>query len=308
MANQRRVSQVSDLSGMVPTAQLLGPGFGAIAQASTGSSAPIIDTRTLGKPDIFKGDASTSYADWSFILKAYLSCLDARFLDFIQKIGTSTVNLPNRSLSESEKALSCQLYFVLVMLLRGRPLDIVQNVGSGEGAESLRRLEELYHPRIASRFVGSLSLILNTKFSGNDLESELEGFEKNIRRYEQESGKTIDDQMLAGIILNGIQNTELRSHIIRNSYRLTTYSAMRSELLEMARTNRVLSQMPVPMDIGALPNKKGKGKGGKTGSKGKIRENPQRGVNPKMERVNPPQTPRIPTKTSNVATVTSLVT
>ena len=268
MANQRRVSQVSDLSGMVPTAQLLGPGFGAIAQASTGSSAPIIDTRTLGKPDIFKGDAS-SYADWSFILKAYLSCLDARFLDFIQKIETSTVNLPNRSLSESEKALSCQLYFVLVMLLRGRPLDIVQNVGSGEGAESLRRLEELYHPRIASRFVGSLSLILNTKFSGNDLESELEGFEKNIRRYEQESGKTIDDQMLAGIILNGIQNTELRSHIIRNSYRLTTYSAMRSELLEMARTNRVLSQMPVPMDIGALPNKKGKGKGGKTGSKGK---------------------------------------
>ena len=179
------------------------------------------------------------------------------------------MNLPNRALSETEKALSCQLYFVLVMLLRGRPFDIVQNVGPGEGAESLRRLEELYHPRIASRFVGSLSLILNTKFSGDDLESELEGFEKNIRRYEQESGKVIDDQMLAGIILNGIQNTELRSHIIRNSYRLTTYSAMRSELLEMARTNRVLSQMPTPMHIGALPNKKGKGNGGKTGGKGK---------------------------------------
>jgi hypothetical protein len=108
-----------------------------------------------------------------------------------------------------------------------------------------------------------------TKFSGNDLESELEGFEQNIRRYQQESGKTIDDQMLAGIILNGIQNTDLRSHIIQNSYRLTTYSAMRSELLEMARTNKVLSQMPVPMDIGALPNRKGKGKGGKTGGKGK---------------------------------------
>ena len=55
--------------------------------------------------------------------------------------------------------------------------------------------------------------ILNTKFSGKDLESELEGFEQNIRRYEQESGKTIDDQMLAGIILNGIQNTDLRNHI-----------------------------------------------------------------------------------------------
>ena len=190
MANQRRVSQVTDLSGMIPTAQMLG--LGAPAQASSQSSMSIVDTRTLGKPDTFKGDAS-QYSDWSFILKAYLSCLDARFLEFIQKIETSTVNLPNRSLSETEKALSCQLYFVLVMLLRGRPLDVVQNVGPGEGAESLRRLEELYHPRIASRFVGSLSLILNTRFSGNDLESELEQFEKNVRRYEQESGKSIDD-------------------------------------------------------------------------------------------------------------------
>ena len=85
------------------------------------------------------------------------------------------------------------------------------------------------------------------------MEPELERFEKNIRRYEQELGKTIDDQILAGIILNGVQNTEVRNRIIRNSYRLTTYSAMRTELLEMARTNRVLSQMPVPMEGERVP-------------------------------------------------------
>ena len=96
----------------------MGAGFGANAQASSSSNTPIIDTRTLGKPDVFKGDAA-GYADWSFILTAYLSCLDSKFLDFIQKIETSTVNLPNRVLSETEKALSCQLYFVLVMLLGG---------------------------------------------------------------------------------------------------------------------------------------------------------------------------------------------
>ena len=117
------------------------------------------------------------------------------------------MNLPNRALRETEKALSCQLYFVLVMLLRGRPFDIVQNVGPGEGAESLRRLEELYHPRIASRFVGSLSLILNTKFSGDDLESELEGFEKNIRSYEAKSGKTLDDEFLLSVFIAGLQDT-----------------------------------------------------------------------------------------------------
>ena len=52
---------------------------------------------------------------------------------------------------------------------------------------------------------------------------------------------------------------------------LTTYSQVKAELLDIARTNRVIQQLPQPMDIGALPNKGG-GKGkdkGKGGGKGK---------------------------------------
>lgn len=66
----------------------------------------------------------------------------------------------NYALSEGDRALSTQLYYVLVMLVKGRALDVVQNTGTRQGAESLRKLKELYHPRIASRFVGTLSLIL----------------------------------------------------------------------------------------------------------------------------------------------------
>ena len=66
----------------------------------------------------------------------------------------------NYALSEGDRALSTQLYYVLVMLVKGRGLDVVQTTGTREGAESLRKLKELYHPRIASRFVGTLSLIL----------------------------------------------------------------------------------------------------------------------------------------------------
>jgi len=40
--------------------------------------------------------------------------------------------------------------------------------------------------------------------------SELEAFEKTIRRYEQESSKSIDDEMLMGIIINGIQDNNIR--------------------------------------------------------------------------------------------------
>ncbi len=255
-AARRRISDVSDLSGILPTRQLLEQQQVAGQQATSS----VIDTRTLGKPETFKGDPN-EYADWSFVLKAYVACVNHKFVDLVKRVEESRVPMLNYALSEGDRALSTQLYYILVMLVKGRALDVVQNTGPGEGAESLRRLEELYHPRIASRFVGTLSLILNTRFSGHDLESELELFEKTIRRYEQESGKSIDDQMLAGIIINGIQDNSIRDHVIRNSSRLNTYQAIRNELLEMARTNRVLSQMPTPMDIGAVPWKGGKGKG-----------------------------------------------
>ena len=93
------------------------------------------------------------------------------------------------------------------------------------------------------------------------MESELELFENTIRRYEQDSGKSIDDQMLVGIIISGIQDTSARDHVIRDSSGLNTYRVIRNELLEMARTNRVFSQMPTPRNIGAVPWKGGKGKG-----------------------------------------------
>ena len=61
---------------------------------------------------------------------------------------------------------------------------------------------------------------------GQDLEAELEGFDKTIRRYEMQSGKTIDEEMLLGIVVNGVQDQSIRDHIIRNSNRLNTYKAL----------------------------------------------------------------------------------
>ena len=209
----------------------------------------LVDTRTLGKPEIFKGDSS-EFGDWSFIFKSYVSCIDMRYADLLERCEQGRNPMVNRAMSPLEQNMSSKLYFILVMLLRNRALDIVYNCGVGEGFEAYRRLYEQYHPRVASRYVGSLSLILATRF-GQDLEAELEGFDKTIRRYEMESGKTIDEEMLLGIVVNGVQDQSIRDHIIRNSSRLNTYKALRDELLEMARTNRVLQQMPVAMEIGA---------------------------------------------------------
>ena len=265
MSQARRDSRLSDLSGMIPTHELLR----VPNQSASSSFTPIVDTRTLGKPEVFKSDPA-EYSDWSFVLKSYLACISPDYIDLLDRIAGSRVSMPNRLLGETDRKLSTQLYYILVMLVKGRALDVVQNTGPGEGAEAMRRLEEMFHPRVASRFVGTLSLILNTRFSGEDLEAELEAFEKTIRRYEQESSKSIDDEMLMGIIINGIQDNSIRDHVIRNASRLTSYQSVRAELLEMSRTSRVLAQMPSPMEIGAVPQKGKKGDGkGKGKPKGK---------------------------------------
>ena len=167
------------------------------ANVSSSSGFGIVDTRTLGKPEVFKGDP-TEFPDWCFIFRSYMSCVNVEFNDLMDRAERSQMPLPNRALSESERALSGQLYFVLVMLLTNRALDIAYNAGVSEGIEAYRRLYQQYHPKVASRFVGSLCLILATKF-GADIEAELESFDKTVRQYEMESGKTLDEEMLLGI-------------------------------------------------------------------------------------------------------------
>ncbi|CAE7038143.1 unnamed protein product, partial [Symbiodinium sp. CCMP2592] len=223
--------------------------------------AGLVDTRQLGKPEVFKGSTEESFSDWSFIFESYLSCIDSRYIDLLEQAKFSKKSFPNRALSDVDRDLSCQLYYILVMLLRGRPLDITYNTGLGEGLESYRRIFEEFHPRVASRYVGTLTTLLSSKF-GDDVEGDLAAFEKSVRRYEQESGKTLDEEMLLGIVVNGLKDSSLQSHIIRNSSRLKSFTDVKAELLEISRTNRVLQNLPQPMDLGAAPWKKGKEKGG----------------------------------------------
>ena len=221
--------------------------------------AATVDLRQLGKPDLFKGTAE-DFNDWAFILKSYLACVDGNYVQLLERVEKTRHPMPNRWLNPMEQKLSTRLYYIVVLLVRNPPLDIVYNSGVGEGVEAYRKLWEEYSPKVASRFVGALSLLLSTKF-GKDLEAEFNSFERALRQFELEPGKNVDEEMLLGIIVNGLTDQGLRDHIIRNSSRLSTYSAVRSELMEVARTNRVLQQLPQPMEIGATPEGPGKGSG-----------------------------------------------
>ena len=75
-----------------------------------------------------------------------------------------------------------------------------------------------YKPRLASRFVGTLTQLLSTHFS-QDVEADIPAFEKVVRICEQETGKGLDDQLKVGIVMNAVTDPGLKDHLIRNAGR-----------------------------------------------------------------------------------------
>ena len=76
------------------------------SQSASSSSAPsgvfrllpLVDTRGLGKPEVFRGEAA-SFNDWNFVLRSYLGALDKRFQTLLARCESSELPLWNRGLS-----------------------------------------------------------------------------------------------------------------------------------------------------------------------------------------------------------------
>ncbi|CAE7232267.1 RE1, partial [Symbiodinium sp. CCMP2456] len=216
----------------------------------------LADARQLGKPEKFSGEPA-AFEDWSFVLEAYMCCVNRGFQALFECIRYSDVPVLQASLSPGEAELSTQLFYTLVMLLQDRALDIAQNTDLGSGLEVYRKLVSEYRPPVGKPLRGTLSQLMSHKFTAS-LEAEIPFFEKLVRRYEAETGKQLDDTIKLGIIINGLQDESLKQHVVRNSARLKTYQLLKDELLEVARTSRVLAEQPVQMDMSALPKWKQK--------------------------------------------------
>ena len=91
-AAQSQARAESELSGMVPTQQLLNQGGFQGAQSTSISGPPpmIVDTRQFGKPEQFKSGPA-EYSDWSFVFKAYMACISANYIGLFERIEQSRV-------------------------------------------------------------------------------------------------------------------------------------------------------------------------------------------------------------------------
>ena len=245
---------------------------------------------STGKPEIFHGD-DEHWHSFRLIYKSYLATIDLRFCELLAKAADNTTAVTNFDLSVAEAELSVNIYYSLVMLLRGKAQNKVDLVDEGEGAQLWRLLMREYEPGYSSRTLKHYQQVLGFKLESADISVELDRFDKSVRLYQKQSGKQVSDETKFGVVLAALASSRdsavssVVEHTLLNAERITTYDQLRTEVLDAIGTRRFLSGGNVASveqnwstenwsaeawsgeawsgEISAFGPKGGKGKGGK---------------------------------------------
>ena len=209
-----------------------------------------IDTRNLGKPEIFNGEAA-KWRDWSLVLRSYISAVDHNAVALMNRAEVSPNPVLNLTLDAAAAAISAQLYYVLVMTCRGTALDRVVNAGHSEGLEAWRQLQLANDPRTGTRHAGMLLELLSYSFEG-DVLARLEAFERDLAKYETSTGERMPAGIKIGTVVRQSPEGALRQHLIMNMDRFQTWEAFKHEIQNVKRAQAAAQSGPMPMNIDSL--------------------------------------------------------
>ena len=136
------------------------------------------------------------------------------------------------------------------------------------------------------RLFGTLKSLLKRRLGEHDetdLARETESFERDISKYEQQSSDLISDAIKHGLVCGGMAHQGLKQHIDLSISRLSTYKALRDEIINYSRARRAWAD-PNSMQVDAVHvnvnqkrqfdgsgSRSDTGKGGK-GGKGKSKK------------------------------------
>ena len=199
------------------------------------------------------------------MFEGYAGAAIPRLQKLMDDAAKAAAPIPNATImDENDRAVSTQLYWMMLMICKGTALNIVFFAGDSEGLPAWRQLSEKYEPKMRTRFAGQLMSILSSSFQGDTAEW-ITVWEREIATYERDSGKTLDDEIKVGAVLLKLPESQKKTNLLMRVDKLKKWTDFRDEVVAISRAIAVAQSQPTRMDIGAL----GKGKSGK-GSKGSI--------------------------------------
>ena len=127
----------------------------------------------------------------------------------MEKARTIATDMLNVSLTAPEQVWSRQLYYMLSLSTSGEAQRRLQNVPEGEGAEPRKVFSEDNEPKTATRYVGMLRQILLYDFGElTQLIDRIEQFRHLVRKYEEQSGESVTDNVWQAVFQAGIPRAD----------------------------------------------------------------------------------------------------
>lgn len=204
--------------------------------AASDKALNIIDTRLVDKPREFAG-SQDKWHGWVFKFKAYCGAVSDGMSELMKDAAASTTEIQMKVYNGTQRQYSKVLYYMLVMLCQeGSPAySKIKGCAENNGMEAWRRFHAEYEPQVRGRFQSMLQGILAARFGNVSLQnisSELEEFEREVIRYEDQSKNKISEDMKAGIVIAGMCELKLKEHLEINTAKLDSYSKVKDEIKE----------------------------------------------------------------------------
>ena len=221
----------------------------------------LVDTRLLSEPRNFDGTMG-EWKHFKFLFAAYAGAVssDLRKIMHDATAAATDAECLNVHMDESERNMSTQLYYMLVLQTESTALRLLEHAGDCEGAYGWRRLVRGYEPDTAGRHVSLLLEILSFEFS-EDIRGSLDSLDLLIMKYEDATKNTITEPMKADLVRRGIKDTSLREHLVTHSARLSDYVKVKEEVRNIMVTRGAINDTLSPMDISSLGQGQGQGQG-----------------------------------------------
>ena len=129
----------------------------------------------------------------------------------MEKARTTADDMRNVNLTPSEQLWSRQLFYMLSLSTSGEAQRMLQNMPEGEVAEAWKAFSEHYEPKTATRYVGVLRQILLYDFGElTQLIDRIEQFRHLVRKYEEQSGESVTDNVRQAVFQAGIKDASIR--------------------------------------------------------------------------------------------------
>ena len=182
----------------------------------------LVDTRGIGKPPTFKGQAD-KYPERMAKLLAYLRVIKKESDSWIiwavaepTLVNDESMDCRWGDLAPDVKSFSHQLFSTLITNCEDDAFKLIQSAGTGNGMEALRLLGKRYDPKNPGTKRSLLKSLLNIQPCAKvgDLEKSIMKIEELIKKYENmtdANGKIPDD--LVATIMISVCHKELREHL-----------------------------------------------------------------------------------------------